>query len=50
VTLTQQPVKEVEVLRLAILNGIGNITDNDILRLDVRQTHGLGKTGRQYLG
>ncbi|HBY9439963.1 MULTISPECIES: hypothetical protein [Klebsiella/Raoultella group] len=31
VTLTQQPVKEVEVLRLAILNGIGNITDNDIL-------------------
>lgn len=31
VTLTQQPVKEVEVLRLAIQTGIGNITDNDIL-------------------
>ena len=31
VTLTQQPVKEVEVLRLAIHTGIGNITDNDIL-------------------
>lgn len=31
VTLTQQPVKEVEVLRLAIQTGIGNITDNAIL-------------------
>ncbi|EAA5259343.1 hypothetical protein DP804_23120 [Salmonella enterica subsp. enterica] len=31
VTLTQQPVKEVEVLRLAIHTGIGNITDNQIL-------------------
>lgn len=31
VTITQQPVKEVEVLRLAIQTGIGNITDNDIL-------------------
>lgn len=31
VTLTQQPVKEVEVLRLAIQTGIGNISDNDIL-------------------
>ncbi|EFR8872220.1 hypothetical protein H1Z24_001507 [Salmonella enterica] len=31
VTLTQQPVKEVEVLRLAIHTGIGNITDNHIL-------------------
>lgn len=31
VTLTQQPVKEVEVLRLAVQSGIGNITDNDIL-------------------
>ncbi|QCK75681.1 hypothetical protein E4K08_02935 (plasmid) [Raoultella ornithinolytica] len=27
VTLTQQPVKEVEVLRLAIQTGIGNISD-----------------------
>ncbi|ELY2498069.1 hypothetical protein ROL03_20030 [Cronobacter sakazakii] len=31
VTLTQQPVKEVEVLRLAIQKGIQNITDDDIL-------------------
>jgi len=31
VTLTQQPVKEVEVIRLAIQKGIGNITNNDIL-------------------
>lgn len=31
VTLTQQPVKEVEVLRLAIMKGIFNITDDDIL-------------------
>lgn len=31
VTLTQQPVKEVEVLRLAIQKGIRNITDDDIL-------------------
>ncbi|HCW0180239.1 TPA: hypothetical protein OW286_003620 [Citrobacter freundii] len=31
VTLTQQPVKEVEVLRLAIQKGIKNITDDDIL-------------------
>lgn len=39
VTLTQQPVKEVEVLRLAIQTGIGNITDNDILStLSVKDT------------
>lgn len=31
VTLTQQPVKEVEVLRLAIQKGIKNIADDDIL-------------------
>lgn len=31
VTLTQQPVKEVEVLRLAIMKGIFNINDDDIL-------------------
>lgn len=31
VTLTQQPVKEVEVLRLAIQKGIHNIADGDIL-------------------
>ncbi|WP_285143002.1 hypothetical protein [Serratia ureilytica] len=31
VTLTQQPVKEVEVLRLAIYKGIRNIADDDIL-------------------
>lgn len=31
VTLTQQPVKEVEVLRLAVQKGISNITDDDIL-------------------
>jgi hypothetical protein len=31
VTLTQQPVKEVEVLRLAIQKGIHNIADDDIL-------------------
>ncbi|HDO2702016.1 TPA: hypothetical protein P2339_002493 [Salmonella enterica subsp. enterica serovar Typhimurium] len=31
VTLTQQPVKEVEVLRLAIQKGINNIADDDIL-------------------
>lgn len=31
VTLTQQPVKEVEVLRLATHTGIDNITDNQIL-------------------
>ncbi|WP_336709123.1 MULTISPECIES: hypothetical protein [unclassified Cedecea] len=31
VTLTQQPVKEVEVLRLAIQKGIRNIADDDIL-------------------
>jgi hypothetical protein len=31
VTLTQQPVKEVEVLRLALMKGIVNITDDDIL-------------------
>lgn len=31
VTLTQQPVKEVDVLRLAIQKGIYNITDDDIL-------------------
>ncbi|WP_406642784.1 hypothetical protein [Pectobacterium brasiliense] len=31
VTLTQQPVKEVEVLRLAIQKGISNIAEDDIL-------------------
>lgn len=31
VTLTQQPVKEVEVLRLAIQKGIHNIADDNIL-------------------
>jgi hypothetical protein len=31
VTLTQQPVKEVEVLRQAIYKGIRNIADDDIL-------------------
>ncbi|PWK94624.1 hypothetical protein C7431_110120 [Pantoea allii] len=31
VTLTQQPVKEVEVLRLAVQKGISNIADDDIL-------------------
>lgn len=31
VTLTQQPAKEVEVLRLAIRKGINNIVDDDIL-------------------
>lgn len=31
VTLTQQPVKEVEVLRLAVQKGINNIADDDIL-------------------
>ena len=31
VTLTQLPVKEVEVLRLAIHKGISNIDDDDIL-------------------
>lgn len=39
VTLTQQPVKEVEVLRLAIQKGIHNITDDAILAtLSVRDS------------
>lgn len=39
VTLTQQPVKEVEVLRLALMKGIVNITDDDILAtLSVRES------------
>lgn len=39
VMLTQQPVKEVEVLRLALMNGISNITDDDILAtLSVRDS------------
>lgn len=39
VTLTQQPVKEVEVLRLALMKGIVNITDDDILAtLSVRDS------------
>ncbi|MGL4183155.1 hypothetical protein [Enterobacter ludwigii] len=39
VTLTQQPVKEVEVLRLALMKGIVNVTDDDILAtLSVRES------------
>jgi len=39
VTLTQQPVKEVEVLRLAIQKGILNIADDDILaNLSVKES------------
>lgn len=32
VTLTQNPVKEVEVLRLAIMKGVPKISDDDILK------------------
>ena len=39
VTLTQQPVKEVEVLRLALMKGIVNVTNDDILAtLSVRES------------
>lgn len=48
VTLTQQPVKEVEVLRLAIQTGIGNITDNDILaNLAVKDSAWRTRLGRK---
>ncbi|EBR4458226.1 hypothetical protein C2478_20245 [Salmonella enterica] len=49
VTLAKQPVKEVEVLRLAIQTGIGNITDNDILStLSVKDSDWQNSAGARF--